>query len=199
MEQKQNYQLQSDACINSLDRRPTLLLHSCCGPCSSYVIEYLSKHFELTVFFYNPNIHPETEYQKRLSEQKRLCEILAVPCLEIGYDSECFFDKTDGYEKEKEGGARCSLCFELRLSKTACYAERGGFEYFCSTLTVSPHKNAQLINSIGNALAGKYNVRWFPSDFKKRSGYLRSIELSKQYDLYRQDYCGCIYSKREED
>ena len=200
MEQKQNYQLQSDACINNLVGRPTLLLHSCCGPCSSYVIEYLSKYFELTVFFYNPNIHPETEYRKRLLEQKRLCEILGVPCVDVGYDSDSFFTKTNGYEKEKEGGARCKLCFELRLSKTAELAKNNGFEYFCSTLTVSPHKNAQLINVIGNELAVQYSVKWFPSDFKKRSGYLRSIELSKRYDLYRQDYCGCIYSKiKEED
>ena len=202
-----NYQKELEKIIEEIKRTgeaPTLLLHSCCAPCSSYCLEYLSEYFKITVFYYNPNIYPESEYALRTEEQKRLIKELKVKneisFLEIGFNPEEFYSAVKGLEKEKEGGARCKLCFELRLSKTAELAKNNGFEYFCSTLTVSPHKNAQLINVIGNELAVEYSVKWFPSDFKKRSGYLRSIELSKRYDLYRQDYCGCIYSKiKEED
>lgn len=192
-----NFQLELDKYIDALNYRPKLALHSCCGPCSSYVIEYLSKYFDITLFFYNPNIHPEEEYQHRLSEQKRLCRILDIPVFDCDYDPTNFFDFVKGLEKVKEGGERCTKCFEMRLEYTAKLAKEQDFELYATTLTVSPHKNAPLINEIGQMIGKKYNIKWLPSDFKKRSGYLRSIELSKQYDLYRQNYCGCIFSKQD--
>lgn len=192
---KINYQLQLDQYLKTLTTRPRLALHSCCGPCSSYVIEYLSEFFDITVFFYNPNVHPEPEYLHRLQEQKRLCDILKVPCVDCDYNPDSFFEFVRGLEKEREGGARCEKCFRLRLEYTAKKAKAEGFDLFATTLTVSPHKNAQLINEIGYEIASKAGIDWLPSDFKKRSGYLRSIRLSEQYELYRQNYCGCIYSK----
>ncbi|MGI6029478.1 MAG: epoxyqueuosine reductase QueH [Candidatus Heteroscillospira sp.] len=193
---KINYQLQTDAVIKNLTGRPRLLLHSCCGPCSSYVIEYLRQYFDLTVHFYNPNIQPEEEYAIRLETQKRLLAEMCpeVPILENGWDGPRFDEAVRGLENEPEGGARCSVCFALRLERTAREAAERGFDYFASTLTVSPHKDAQRINSIGVALGEKYGVKWLPSDFKKREGYKRSIQLSAQYGLYRQDYCGCLHS-----
>ena len=193
-----NYQLELDKYINSLNCRPKLALHSCCGPCSSYVIEYLSEFFDITLFFYNPNIHPETEYEKRLSEQLRLCKELSIPTVPCDYNKADFFDFVKGLENEREGGQRCTKCFEMRLDYTAKKAKELGFDIFATTLTVSPHKNAQLINEIGEKISEMYNISWLPSDFKKRNGYLKSIQLSKQYDLYRQDYCGCIFSKQKE-
>ena len=188
-----------DALIQSLgERRPRLLLHSCCGPCSSYVLEYLSDYFDITLFFYNPNIQPAEEYEKRLSAQKQLLERAKyknpVAFLAGEYEPQRFFEAVKGLENCREGGARCEKCFELRLSKAAEIAKKGVFDYFATTLTVSPHKNAVLINEIG----GRYQ-NYLPSDFKKREGYKRSIILSKEYELYRQGYCGCIFSKGERD
>ena len=179
-------------------RSGQLLLQSCCGPCSSYVLEYLTKYFSVSVLYYNPNIYPRAEYDKRLSEQRRLISLLPaenpVSIVECDYDEESFYRAAAGYETAPEGGARCEKCFRLRLMKTAQVARDMGFEYFGTTLTVSPHKNAQLINQIGQEVAKKYQIRFLPSDFKKREGYKRSITLSMKYDLYRQNYCGCIFS-----
>lgn len=194
---KINYQLETDKITKNLQDRPSLLLQSCCGPCSSYVIEYLRQYFDVTVLFYNPNIQPQEEYAKRLDTQKQLIAAMCpeVPLMEIGWDGDAFEEIARGYEDEREGGARCTRCFVLRLTKTAQLAAEKGFDYFATTLTVSPHKDAQRINTIGLALAEKYGSKWLPSDFKKREGYKRSIALSAQYELYRQDYCGCLYSK----
>lgn len=183
--------------------KPTLLLHSCCGPCSSAVIERLMADFSITVFYYNPCIHPEEEYIKRKNTQLELIADLnkdlnaGIKFLDCDYDAEKYFELTNGFENEREGGARCNVCFLQRLEKTASEAKENGFDYFTTTLTVSPHKNAELINQIGNSLSEKYDIKFLPSNFKKQNGYLRSIQLSKQYSLYRQNYCGCIYSKRE--
>lgn len=190
----ENYQLLLEKYIESLDGRKKLLLHSCCAPCSSYVLTYLRQYFDITLFYYNPNIHPIAEYQKRAEEQKRLCDILDIPYLEGEYDTERFFKAALGLENEREGGGRCEKCFELRLDVTAKTAKQLGFELIATTLTVSPHKNAPLINAVGEACAKAQGVLWLPSDFKKRNGYKISIELSKEYDLYRQNYCGCTFS-----
>ncbi len=197
-----NYQKILDKEIEKLQqskRVPTLLLHSCCAPCSSYVIEYLSKFFKITVFYYNPNISPDEEYHFRASEQKRLIESMPlenpVDFLEGEYNPNEFFDLCKGLENEPEGGARCAKCFNLRLSKTAEIAKQNGFDYFTTTLTISPLKNAQLINNIGKELTKKHGVEYLVSDFKKKNGYKRSIALSKEYNLYRQNYCGCVFSK----
>ena len=199
MTPKINWQKALDAEIAALDgRAPKLLLHVCCAPCSSYVLEYLSEYYEITVFYYNPNISPESEYQKRVDEVRRLISEITpkhpVSFLEGKYDPERWRDAVKGLEKEKEGGARCTECFRLRLSRTADAAEELHFDYFTTTLTVSPHKDAERINRIGIELGEKYGVRWLPSDFKKRNGYLRSIQLAKEFELYRQDWCGCGYS-----
>ena len=175
----------------------TLLLHSCCAPCSSYCLSEVAKYFKTTVFYYNPNLDTEAEYEKRKAEQIRfLRETGLADLLDCDYSPEDFAKVAAGYESEQEGGARCKRCFTLRLEKTAEAAKRGGFDYFGTTLTVSPLKNARLINEIGMELEKKWDVKYLPSDFKKRGGYLRSIELSKEHNLYRQDYCGCRYSKR---
>lgn len=181
--------------------KPSLLLHVCCAPCSSYVIEYLSKFFNITIYYYNPNISPIQEYNFRLEELSRLLKemkeaenIEVLPC---EYDPETFYEIAKGLEMEKEGGERCFKCYRLRLEKTAEAAKEKGFDYFTTTLSISPYKNAEKLNEIGKELSEKYNVPYLFSDFKKKNGYKRSIELSKEYDLYRQDYCGCIYSKRD--
>lgn len=189
-----NYQQQLDKITDSLKNRPRLALHSCCGPCSSYVLSYLNQYFDITLFFYNPNIYPDTEYEKRLSEQLRLCEILGVRTYRCDYDPASFYTAVKGLENEVEGGGRCTVCFEMRLDYTARLAKEQGFDYFATTLTVSPHKNAPLINAIGESLSEKYGVLWLPSDFKKKDGYLQSIRLSEKYSLYRQNYCGCQFS-----
>jgi len=198
---KTNYQLETDKCIAAMppDRRPTLLLHSCCGPCSSYVLEYLTRYFDVTVLYYNPNIQPEAEYEKRLFYQREVLKHLPARILECGYDGAAFDAAAAGYETEPEGGARCTRCFLLRLEGTARRAAAGGFEFFCTTLTVSPHKDAARINRIGAELGQRYGVRWLPSDFKKRDGYLRSIRLAQEYGLYRQDWCGCEYSHEKNE
>lgn len=198
---KTNYQKQTDAVIAALPagERPRLLLQSCCGPCSSYVLEYLTQYFRVTVLYYNPNIQPRAEYDKRLHWQREIIAQLPtqtpVELLDCGYDGARYTEAVRGLEREPEGGARCTVCFRLRLEETARLAKAHGYDYFCSTLTVSPHKDAERLNAIGSALAAEYGVAWLPSDFKKREGYKRSIELSKQYGLYRQDYCGCLFSK----
>ncbi len=179
---------------------PSLLLHSCCAPCSSYVIEYLSSLFSITVFFYNPNIHPQEEYKKRLAELVSFVKSFPaknrIKFIEGPYEPELFFQKTKGLELEKEGGERCQKCFELRLEKTAQEALRFNFPYFTTTLTISPQKNAKIINQLGYDIALAYNLQYLFSDFKKRGGFQRSIELSNIYQLYRQKYCGCIFSKK---
>lgn len=191
-----NYQKELDVLISTLANKPRLALHSCCGPCSTYVLEYLTQYFDVTLFFYNPNIHPENEYKKRLDEQKKVCALFSVEVVECDYDVNTFFEKTKGLEDAIEGGERCTVCFELRLSHTIEKAVNlGSFDYVATTLTVSPHKNAPLINEIGERLVTDKNIKWLPSDFKKKNGYLRSIQLSKEHGIYRQDYCGCIYSK----
>lgn len=201
---KVNYQKLLDEIIMKNEREditPSLLLHSCCAPCSSYTIEYLSQYFSITVLYYNPNISEQAEYEKRKAEQVRLINSMPVKnkvrFLACGYDSGEFFDIAKGYEDCREGGERCFRCYRLRLEKTARTARDNGFDYFCTTLSISPLKNAQKINQIGYETEKKYGVAWLPSDFKKREGYKRSIELSRAFDLYRQNYCGCIYSKRE--
>ncbi len=196
---KINYQKELDKIIAAQgDSVPTLLLHSCCAPCSSYVIEYLSNYFYITVFYYNPNIYPDTEYIFRSNEQKRLISEMPtkypVTYIDEDYNSKEFYNAVKGLEKEPEGGKRCEKCFHLRLERTAKKAVELNFDYFTTTLTISPLKNAQLINQIGETLSQIYNIKWLPSDFKKKEGYKRSIELSKIYSLYRQNYCGCIFS-----
>lgn len=199
---KINYQNKTDSVIESLNGTvPTLLLHSCCAPCSSYTLEYLSRYFSITVFYFNPNISPKAEFDKRFAEQKRLIEALpsenkiSLICGDYNYDE--FLNIARGYESVPEGGERCFRCYRMRLEKTAELAKQKGFDYFCTTLSISPLKNSQKINEIGFDVAEKYGVKWLPSDFKKREGYKRSIELSKEYDLYRQNFCGCVFSKSQ--
>lgn len=193
---KKNYQLELDKLLSHLEGRPRLLLHSCCGPCSSYVLEYLAQYFEVYLSYYNPNIQPKAEYELRLANQLKVLShmpgVTLVPC---EYDGEAYAGAVAGLESEPEGGARCTRCFELRLDFAARECKRLGCGFFSTTLTVSPHKDAQRINAIGEALAEKYGVKWLPGDFKKRDGYRRSIELSHEFGLYRQNYCGCLYSK----
>lgn len=199
---KDNYQLKLDNIIKNLSSRPRLLLHSCCAPCSSYCMEYLTEHFDITIFYYNPNISPEEEYRRRVEEQKRLIGEMPlkspVSFIEGEYVPRDFFNITKGKENDTEGGERCFLCYRLRLEKTARLAYENKFDYFTTTLSISPHKNSEKLNEISSQLSEIYNVKNLPSDFKKKGGYKRSIELSKEYDLYRQDYCGCIFSKNEE-
>lgn len=193
-----NYQNKLLDLINSLDYRPKLLLHSCCGPCSTTVITMLKEYFDITVFYYNPNIEPREEYEKRKSEQIRLIKELDsefVKFLESDYANEEFRSVTKGLEEEKEGGARCSVCFKLRLEKTALKAKELDYEYFGTTLTVSPYKNSYIINEIGAMLEKNFGVKYLYSDFKKNDGYKKSIELSKKYNLYRQNYCGCLFGR----
>ena len=203
---KKNYQIMLDNEIKKLsadEEKPRLLLHGCCAPCSSYVLEYLNTYFDITLFFYNPNISPESEFIYRAEEVKRL--IFEMPhegrieFLQGEYDSGRFFDMAKGMEQLPEGGERCFKCYEMRLEKSAAAAEDGGYDYFTTTLSISPHKNAQKLNEIGERLAKKYGVKYLFSDFKKKNGYKRSCELSERYGLYRQDYCGCVFSKAERE
>lgn len=200
---KRNYQLELDRITSGIspDKPPRLLLHSCCAPCSSYVLEYLSRYFSITVFYYNPNIYPEEEFIKRIDEQKRLIAEMPlknpVGFMEEGYHSERFYAAVKGLENIKEGGERCFACYRMRLEETARLAAEKGFDYFTTTLSISPYKNAPKLNEIGEELGGIYNVRYLVSDFKKRNGYKRSTELSAQYGMYRQNYCGCVFSMRE--
>lgn len=177
-----------------------ILLHSCCAPCSSHVITYLAPYFNITVLYYNPNIYPKEEYEKRKQEQIKLINELNTPnkldYLDCDYDNDVYEELIKGYENCPERGARCPICFKLRLEKTAKLAKEHNYDYFCTALTVSPYKNATQINEIGASLSDKYQIKWLYSDFKKEDGYKKSIELSKKYNLYRQNYCGCIYSQR---
>lgn len=200
---KINYQLKLEEIIKKEECKvPKLLLHSCCAPCSSYVLEYLSKYFEITIVYYNPNISPYDEYKKRLDEQVRLINemksINKISLLECDYDNEIYEEEIKGLELEPERGSRCLKCYRLRLEYTAKLAKAKRFDYFGTTLSVSPYKSSEVLNSIGKELSDIYNIPYLYSDFKKKDGYKRSIELSKIYNLYRQDYCGCKYSKRKD-
>lgn len=199
---KINYQKELDKVIENLNGEvPRLFLHSCCAPCSSYTLEYLSNYFEITVYYFNPNISPIEEFEKRYNEQKRLIESLPsknkITLIKGGYDYNEFLKIAKGLEDVPEGGERCFRCYRMRLESTAKIAKEQGYDYFCTTLSISPLKNSQKINEIGYETSEKYDIKWLPSDFKKREGYKRSIELSKEFNLYRQNFCGCIYSKKE--
>lgn len=204
-----NYQKELEKILSTIEageNPPRLFLHSCCAPCSSYCLEYLCTYFAITVFYYNPNISQESEYRHRVEEQKRLIKAYneaqkgyPIEIVEGEYEPRCFFEIAKGYENCPEGGERCFRCFDLRLRETARLAKEGKYDYFATTLTISPLKNAVKINEIGQVLAQEYDVSWLPSDFKKKNGYKRSIELSAEYELYRQDFCGCAYSKAERD
>lgn len=193
-----NYQKELDKIISNLNAPPRLLLHACCAPCSSYVLEYLSEYFDITVYYYNPNISPEGEFEKRFNELKRLVGEMPlkreVKLIKGVYRYEDFIDISKGLEEVPEGGERCFACYRMRLEQTARLAKDEGFDYFCTTLSISPLKNSQKINEIGFELEKQYGVKWLPSDFKKKEGYKRSIELSREYNLYRQNFCGCVYS-----
>ena len=199
-----NYQLKLESILEcNKEKLPTLLLHSCCAPCSSYVLEYLTNHFNITILFYNPNISSQEEYQKRLNELKRLVEEMPhnnkIEIIEARYEPKEFINIAKGLENLPEGGERCFKCYHLRLQEAAIYAKQNNYDYFTTTLSISPHKNAQKLNEIGEQLEKEYHVNYLYADFKKKGGYQRSIELSKKYDLYRQDFCGCIYSKLERE
>lgn len=174
-----------------------LLLHTCCAPCSTYVVELLRPEFDVTAYFYNPNIHPYEEYQIRLGEMKRTCRRLGIDLVEGGYEVEEWFQRIKGLETEKEGGKRCTVCFYLRLDKTAAFARDYDYQYYATTLTISPYKDAKVINQIGKKLQEKYGINFYQADFKKKDGFKRSCQLSKEYGLYRQNYCGCIFSKKK--
>ncbi|MGN0377277.1 MAG: epoxyqueuosine reductase QueH [Suilimivivens sp.] len=206
--QNRNYSKELDKILaDPANRGKHLFLHSCCAPCSSYVLEYLRTFFRITVFYFNPNITEDTEYFKRVAEQKRLIgefnqkkdDAFPIEIVEGNYNRQRFFDSIKGLEQCKEGGERCFVCFELRLRETALWAKERKADYFTTTLTISPLKNAAKINEIGERLSEEYGVPFLPSDFKKKNGYKRSVELSAEYGLYRQDYCGCIFSKRERE
>lgn len=198
----ENYSKRLEALISSLgEKTPRLLLHCCCAPCSSYCLEYLSGHFDITLFYYNPNISPENEFKKRAAELLRLSEVFPaknkIDVVIPEYDPMEFFDAVKGLETIPEGGERCFRCYRLRLLRAAQYAREHEYDYFCSTLSISPWKNAGKLNEIGEELGAEYSVAHLPNDFKKKNGFKRSVELSEQYGLYRQDYCGCVFSKKE--
>ncbi|WP_100065844.1 epoxyqueuosine reductase QueH [Miniphocaeibacter massiliensis] len=201
--EKINYQKKLDKIIDEIEKNnvPKLLLHSCCGPCSSYVLEYLSDYFEITVFYYNPNIYPEEEYYIRLQEQRDVIDKIEarypIKLIEGKYDLKIYYDAIKGYEKLGEGTERCFNCYEFRMREAAILCKKFNMDYFTTTLSISPYKNASKINEIGENIEKEFGVKHLPSDFKKKGGYQRSIQLSKDWNLYRQDYCGCIFSKRE--
>ena len=209
MSEKINYSKMLEDKLKEIDGcgiRPRLLLHACCAPCSSYVLEYLCSSFDITLLYYNPNIFPEDEYNKRAEELLRLAAAMkeekikgaeSIEVVILPYTPNEFYEIAKGREAENEGGARCFECYRLRLEKTAALAKEGGYDYFCTTLSISPHKNAQVLNEIGAALSEKYGTQYLFSDFKKKGGYKRSCELSEHYGLYRQDFCGCVYSEIE--
>ncbi len=204
---KRNYQLELDNIINELDDScvPTLLLHSCCAPCSSYVLEYLSKYFEITIYYYNPNIYPKSEFEFRLEEQKRFVSAFGsnnpdnhpIHVKEGIYEDDRYYEAVKGLEDEPERGLRCTECFKLRLGEAAKVASEKGFDYYTTTLSISPHKDAELLNRLGEEIGREYGVKYLYSDFKKRNGFKRSTELSEEYGMYRQNYCGCVYSYKE--
>jgi len=197
--EKKNYQLEMEKTIKSLAGKKKLLLHSCCAPCSSATLERLYPYFDITVFYYNPNIYPPEEFNHRKEEQSRLLQEMKELEQKVGivapeFNDKEFYDAVKGLEHELEGGKRCIECFKLRLEKTAKYAKEKEFDFFTTTLSISPHKNAEKLNKIGEEMSLKYDVSYLFSDFKKKNGYKRSIELSEEYGLYRQNYCGCVYS-----
>lgn len=198
---KRNYQKELNELLANLQEKPTLLLHCCCAPCSSYVLEYLQEYFHITLFFYNPNITEEEEYEKRKNELKRYVSEVpygdTIAFLDADYEPRRFLEVAKGHEDAPERGSRCERCFSLRLEKTAEVASDKKFDYFCTTLSISPHKNANLLMEIGEQLGQEKGIAYLPSDFKKQNGYKRSIELSAEHNLYRQDYCGCIFSKKQ--
>lgn len=201
-----NYNKEMENILESLkkdNKVPKLLLHSCCAPCSSHVISVLTDYFDITILYYNPNIEPFEEYEKRKQEEIRFIEQYPnknkLDIIDCDYDNILFKKMSEGLEQEKEGGARCVKCYHLRLDKTASMASELNYDYFATTLTVSPLKNSEKLNTIGKFLETKYNIKYLVSDFKKKEGYKHSIELAKEYDLYRQDYCGCIYSKKQRE
>ena len=201
---KINYQKELDKIIAGIQESgepKKLLLHSCCAPCSSYVLKYLSEYFKITLLYFNPNISPREEYDKRVAEQKRLIGAMPVKYpvifVEGRYEPSEFYEAVKGLENEPEGGARCFVCYELRLREAARYAVKGGFDYFTTTLSISPLKDAARINEIGEKTGAEFGVKHLPSDFKKKDGYKQSVELSKEYNLYRQNFCGCVYSKTD--
>lgn len=210
MNENINYQLKMDMLLQKIQEQtketgetPSLLLHSCCAPCSSYVLEYLSRYFGITIFYYNPNISEEREYKKRVEEQKRLIGelpvVYPVSFLEGNYETKEFYDAVKGLEQLGERSARCYACYRLRLEQTAKLAKEKGFHFFTTTLSISPYKNAAWLNKIGKQMEGCYGIKYLYADFKKKNGYRRSIELSEQYHLYRQDFCGCSFSRAEEE
>lgn len=210
MSNKINHQKELEKILFNLpmkDSPQSLLLHSCCAPCSTYVLKYLSQYFAITLYFYNPNITEKAEYERRLIEQKRLIATLntleeviyPIIIVESSYKVQEFYDCAKGLEEELEGGKRCEACFRLRLEASAQVAKELGSDYFTTTLTISPRKNSKLLNEIGQEMAEKYHEQFLPSDFKKKEGYKQSVQLSELYELYRQDYCGCIYSKRQQE
>ena len=200
-----NYQKIMDQMLEQLDtKKPQkLLLHACCGPCSSYVLEYLSKYFEITIFYYNPNISPESEFIKRVEELKKLISVMPlenkVEVVVPDYDGKIFYETIKGHEQDKEGGERCYLCYKLRMENSCKYAKENNYDFFTTTLSISPYKNSDWLNEIGEDLEKEYDIKYLYADFKKKNGYKRSIELSKIYNLYRQDYCGCVYSKYQSE
>ena len=197
---KINYQKEMEKIIENLDYKPKLLLHSCCAPCSSYVLEYLSNYFDIILFFYNPNINIAEEFEKRYLEQKRFVEEVYGDKIEVikgKYNPLEFLEAIKGYEKDGEGSERCTKCYELRIRESAKKALEVEADFFTTTLTISPLKNAEKLNSLGLEYEKAYRIKWLPSDFKKNNGYQNSIKLSREHDLYRQDYCGCSFSKAE--
>ena len=196
-----NYQKELEKILDTLDKinKPKLLLHACCGPCSSYVVEYLSKYFDITIYYYNPNIYPKEEYERRLDELKKFVNVFNnnVKVIEELYKEDDYNNAVNGLEHLGEKSIRCYKCYEFRMNKAAIYAKENNYDYFTTTLSISPHKNSMWINEIGEKLQNKCNIKYLFADFKKKEGYKRSLELSKKYNLYRQDYCGCKYSKKE--
>ena len=200
--QNTNYQRELDNIVAKLQqegKRPSLLLHACCAPCSSYCVEYLSKYFDIALYYYNPNIESKEEFDKRFNEFKKIYDRFGVKAIEAEYIPEEFYAAIKGYEDCKEGGDRCTICYKLRLQKTLEYAVANNYDYFASTLSISPYKDADRLNSIGYEISKEAPIIYLVNDFKKKGGYLRSTELSKEMGLYRQDYCGCIYSKRDSE
>lgn len=198
---KENYSNLCEDILNSIKVKKKILLHSCCAPCSSYVITYLTNYFDITILYYNPNIYPYEEYNKRKNEQIKLINEIkttnSIDIIDCDYDNELYNELVKGLEKEPERGNRCTICYQMRIEKTAKLAKEKNYDYFCTTLSVSPYKNVTLINKIGEELERKYKIKWLYSDFKKKDGYKQSIELSKKHNLYRQNYCGCIHSKSQ--
>ena len=193
-----NYDVEMNKLINSLDYKPKLLLHSCCAPCSTTCIEKIKDYFDITIIYYNPNIEPFEEYERRKKEQIKLIQLYGINFMDCDYDNDLYHQKVFGYELEPEKGLRCHICYKMRLEYVANKAKSFNFDFFGTTLTVSPYKLSNVINELGISLEKEYNVRFLVSDFKKNDGYKKSIEFSKKYGLYRQDYCGCIYSRKKD-